>query len=95
MPADTSCVSLLPTTTNCHSLPPPLCTGLQVFSPNMIASMQNENQSFSQINTRKWVDRALQCTLAAVVATALAKLLVTVAAALAKAVTAMLSRGGC
>ena len=69
-------------------------SNMQVFSPNMIASMQNESHCFSQIRARKWVDRAMQCALVAALCTALAKLLITVGAALAKAVSAMLSRGG-
>jgi 2-polyprenyl-6-methoxyphenol hydroxylase-like FAD-dependent oxidoreductase len=40
----------------------------QIFSPNIIASLQNEKWSFSQIQKRKQVDRALQVALLAAVA---------------------------
>jgi hypothetical protein len=50
----------------------------QMFSPNIIASLQNEKWSFSQIRKRKRVDRALQTVLLA----SLAALMLRVVAAL-------------
>ncbi|KAI8468055.1 MAG: 2-polyprenyl-6-methoxyphenol hydroxylase and related FAD-dependent oxidoreductase [Monoraphidium minutum] len=59
-----------------------------VFSPNIIASLQNEKWSFSQIRMRKRVDRALQAALAAALLAAALK----AASALAAAAARLLAR---
>ena len=46
-----------------------------LFSPNIIASLQNEKWSFSGIRARKWVDRAMQVALLGGVAVAAYQLL--------------------
>lgn len=62
----------------------------QIFSPNIIASLQNEKWSFSQIRKRKRVDRALQAALLA----GFAAVVVRVVAALLGFASKLLSRFG-
>lgn len=63
---------------------------LQVFSPNIIASLQNEKWSFAQIRARKRVDRALQVGLLG----GLALVLVRVVATLLGLASKLLGRVG-
>ncbi len=50
-----------------------------IFSPNIIASLMNDKRSFSEIRSRKWIDRCFQVALFGALLAGLVKLVAVVA----------------